>query len=120
MTIRQKKVNIAIYGKISNKYGGKHIATFDISIPSDYHLGDLLHEIDIPMEETSYIFLDAVLCDVPGLIPEHNEQLHDGSHVGIFSNGYMWPYQYRDGVPMSEPLKQAMSKHGFLHHTYKK
>jgi len=120
MTIRQKKVNIAIYGKLSKKYGGKHLAVFDISIPPDYHLGDLLHEIKIPLEETSFIFLDAVLCDVPGLLPEHNEQLNDGSHVGIFSKGYMYPYQYRDGLPMSEPLKRAMAKHGFMHHSYNK
>jgi hypothetical protein len=120
MTKRQYNVNVAIYGEISKSFGGKHIAILDLSIPTDYHLGDLLCQIEIPMEETSFIFVDAVLCDVPGLTIEHDEPLRDGSHVGIFSRGYIWPYQYRDGVPMSEPLKQAMSKHGAMHHSYTK
>jgi hypothetical protein len=82
-------------------------------------LGDLLEKLEIPIEETSFIFLDAVLCDVPGLEIVHNEALKDGSHVGIFSTGYMWPYQYRDGMPMSPPLVSAMNKYGAMHHSYK-
>jgi len=30
----------------------------------------------------------------------------------------MWPYQYRDGIVMSDPLKAAMKKYGAMHHTY--
>ncbi len=120
MTKSPYTVNVAIYGKISKLFGGKHIVTLDVPIPPDFHLGDLLTKIKIPMEETSFIFLDAVLCDVPGLNIDHNEQLWDGAHVGIFSRGYMWPYQYRDGVPMSESLKQALAKHGAMHHSYTK
>jgi hypothetical protein len=87
-------------------------------MPSSAHLGDLLDQLEIPIDETSYIFLDAVLCDVPGLTITHDELLKDGSHVGIFSQGYMWPYQYRDGMPMSPALTAAMKKLGAMHHTY--
>ena len=118
MTNSPKSVNVAIYGKLAKYFDGKHIAVFDIEVDLATHLGELLDRLKIPMNETSFIFLDAVLCDVPGLKVAHNEELKDGSHVGIFSTGYMWPYQYRDGVPMSEPLKSAMSVHGPMHHTY--
>jgi hypothetical protein len=113
-----KKINVAIYGKLARVSGGKHIAILDLDLSPNAHLGDLLTQLDIPLEETSFIFLDAVLCDVPGLTIEHDEVLIDGAHVGIFSTGYMWPYQYRDGVPLSDPLKKAMEKHGAMHHTY--
>lgn len=111
-------INVAIYGNLARLGGGKHIAILDLKLPPSAHLGDLLTQLEIPMEETSFIFLDAVLCDVPGLTIDHDEALKDGAHVGIFSTGYMWPYQYRDGVPMSEPLVKAMGKHGAMHHTY--
>ncbi len=113
-------VNVTIYGKLARLGGGKHIAIQDIELPQNTHLGDLLAQLKIPMEETSFIFLDAVLCDVPGLTIDHNEPLKDGSHVGIFSTGYMWPYQYRDGMPMSPPLTTAMKKYGVMHHSYTK
>jgi len=87
-------------------------------MPTSASLGDLLEKIEIPMAETSFIFLDAVLCDVPGLTIVHTEPLRDGSHVGVFSLGYMWPYQYRQDVPMSPPLIAATREHGALHHTY--
>lgn len=112
------KVNIAIYGKLSNDYGGKHIAILDEEMPSGASLGDLCKKIRIPLEETSFIFLDAVLCDMPGLSIDHTEALKDGSHIGIFSKGYMWPYQYRHDIQMSEPLKKAIGQKGDFHHSY--
>ena len=114
------KINVAIYGKLAHVCGGKHISILDLELDLNAHLGDLLTQLDIPMDETSFIFLDAVLCDVPGLNIHHDEPLKDGAHVGIFSTGYMWPYQYRDGVPMSKPLIKAMEEHGAMHHTYTK
>ena len=112
-------VNTTIYGKLAKIGGGKHIAILDLEMPSTATLGDLLEQLEIPMDETSFIFLDAVLCDVPGLSIVHDESLKDGSHVGIFSTGYMWPYQYRDGMPMSAPLVKAMQQYGAMHHSYK-
>ena len=117
--MQNNKINISIYGKLAKLHGGKHLAIMDIEMPVTARLGDLLKMLEIPMDETSFIFLDAVLCDVPGLTIHHDEPLKDGSHAGIFSTGYMWPYQYRDGMPMSPALTAAMKKHGAMHHTYK-
>jgi hypothetical protein len=111
-------INVTIYGKLAKLCGGNHIAILDLEFPPTANLGDLLKTLEIPMDKTSFIFLDAVLCDVPGLTIKHDESLKDGSHVGIFSTGYMWPYQYRDGMPMSAPLTKAMKKFGAMHHSY--
>lgn len=48
-----------------------------------------------------------------------NELLNEGDHVGIFAVDRLWPYQYRDGVRMSEGLKSALQDHGAMHHSYK-
>jgi hypothetical protein len=64
------------------------------------------------------VFINSVLSDVPGLNAAALQVLKPGDHVGIFSLESMWPYQYRDGVPMSEALKAAMEKFGAMHHTY--
>jgi hypothetical protein len=114
------KIDVAIYGKLAKLGGGKYISQMEMQFEPGSRLQDVFDLLKIPPQETSYIFINAVLCDVPGLNASAEELLHDGDHVGIFSEGYMWPYQYRDGMPMSDSLKAAMEKHGALHHTYKK
>ena len=111
-------IDVAIYGSLAKYVGGKHIAQVDVQLEDNALVKDLLEHLKIPPEDKSYVFINAVLCDVPGLNASADEQLKDGDHVGIFSLGYMWPYQYRDGMPMSESLKQAMSDYGAMHHTY--
>jgi hypothetical protein len=117
--VNKIQVNTTIYGKLAKRFGGNHIAILDVELSYPTSLGDLLDQLGIPMDKTSFIFLDAVLCDVPGLTIQHDEPLKEKSHVGIFSTGYMWPYQYRDGMPMSPPLIKAMKTHGAMHHSYK-
>jgi hypothetical protein len=48
----------------------------------------------------------------------HDEPLRGGAHVGVFSTGYMWPYQYRDGIRMSDPLLEALREYGAMHNVY--
>jgi hypothetical protein len=112
------QVNVTIYGALASRFDGKYIAIVDTEMPGTATLGDLLEKLEIPMGETSFIFLDAVLCDVPGLEIIHDEPLKDGSHVGVFSTGYMWPYQYRDGIRMSDPLLDALREYGAMHNVY--
>ncbi len=64
------------------------------------------------------MFINAVLCDVPGLTTGGDQVLNTGDHVGIFSVDRIWPYQYRDGIVMSEALKKALEIHGPMHHSY--
>jgi hypothetical protein len=80
---------------------------------------ELLNLLGIPNEERGYLFINAVLCEVPGMETGANELLHDGDHVGVFSIDRLWPYQYRDGIRMSEGLQTALREHGAMHHSYK-
>ncbi len=113
-------IDVAIYGSLAKLAGGKHIAKMDVEMEPNAKVKDLLEQFKIPPDGKSFLFINAVLCDVPGMNASANEPLQDGDHIGIFSHGYMWPYQYRDGMPMSESLKNEMRKHGAMHHTYTK
>jgi hypothetical protein len=112
------QVNVVIYGSLSRKFGGRHIAEVTVELPEGSNKANLLAHLEISPQERSYIFINAVLCDVPGLTTDGTEPLNDMDHVGIFAHDYMWPYQYRDGVHMSESLKKAMQEHGAMHNVY--
>jgi len=114
------KVEVALYGGLAKIRGKKYVAQFDTDIQADAKIADLYEHLGISPEERSYLFINAILCDVPGLNAAIGEPLHEGDHIGIFSDGYMWPYQYRDGARMSDSLKVALEEHGALHHTYNK
>ncbi len=111
-------VNVSLYGSIAVYAGGKFIATMNVELKEGQRIRDLLQLYKIPTEEKGYLFIDHVLCDAPGLNASLDEELRDGAHVGIFSITHMWPYQYRDGIPMSQALKDAMALKGTMHNTY--
>jgi hypothetical protein len=111
-------VNTTLYGDIARFAGGKHIATLDLTLPKGAVMDTLLDELALPAEDRGYLFVNAVLYDVPGLYASKNEPLHDGDHVGIFSTRHMYPYQYRDGIRMSASLQKAMQSTGTMHNTY--
>jgi len=111
-------VNVSLYGSIAKYFGGTHVAMKVVEIPENACKADLLQKIGIPDNERGYLFINAVLCDVPGLNTGEGQLLHDGDHLGIFSIDRIWPYQYRDGVNMSPELVTALQKHGAMHHSY--
>ena len=94
------------------------MATKEVELPDGACKTDLLAQLGIQNEERGYFFINAVLCDVPGLITGEGQVLNDGDHVGIFSIDRIWPYQYRDGVRMSAELTEALKIHGAMHHSY--
>lgn len=112
------KIDVNLYGSISSYYGGKHIAQITLDMPSGVTKGELLAHLGIPDAERGYLFINAVLFDVPGLITDNHTYLKDGDHVGIFSADRVWPYQYRDGINMSPGLQKALKIHGAMHHSY--
>lgn len=112
------QVNVSLYGSISRYAGGRHVAQVNIELPEGATKADLLAHLGVSQAERGYLFINAVLCDVPGLDTGSAEPLEDGDHVGIFSVDRIWPYQYRDGVVMSPGLKKALEKHGAMHHSY--
>lgn len=113
------KVNVSLYGSLARIAGGRYIAQKTVELEPGACKADLLAQLGIPAEERGYLFINAVLCDVPGLTTEGLEPLQDGDHVGIFSITHMWPYQYRDGVRMSEELRKALQEHGAMHNVYR-
>ena len=113
-------VNVTIYGDIAHYGGGTHIASLDIQLNENAVVETLLQRLSLPSEERGYLFINSVLVDAPGLYASKNELLHQGDHVGIFSIRHMWPFQYRDGIRMSESLKAAMLKSGPMRNIYRK
>ena len=109
---------LALYGPLAKRAGGVHVAVRQVQVKPDSTIGNLAAQFGILAEEKGFVFVNAVLCDVPGLNASWEHPLADGDHVGIFSLGYMWPYQYRDGARMSEALKQALRQQGPMRHTY--
>lgn len=112
-------VDVALYGSIARARGGKYVSKFQTELPVNASISDLLSRLCIHHNEKSFLFINSILCDMPGLNASLEEKLQDGDHVGIFSDGYMWPYQYRDGIRMSNSLKAALKTTGALHHAYK-
>jgi len=109
-------VNVSVYGELSRLLGGKHIATREVELRNNARVQDLYSLFGISPEKTSYVFINAVLADMPGFHAAPQELLHDGDHVGIFSLGYVWPYQYRDEAMMTDGLLAALDGHVPLHH----
>jgi len=111
-------VHVVLYGSIAEYGGGTHIADLYLKLGEGSLLGDVLTELGIPSEEKGYVFLNSVLCDAPGLNASAGLTLKQGDHVGVFSKDHMWPYQYRDGIRMSDTLREVMQERGAMHHTY--
>lgn len=113
------KIHIAIYGSLARRHGGFHLVTFIKEIGTNVTKKDLMVELGIAEEERGYVFINAVLCDMPGLATDSDGPFKDGDHIGIFSITHMWPYQYRDGIRMSANLRAALQKHGAMHNIYR-
>ncbi len=111
-------IDVALYGHIAKCGGGIHVAQLKVELPPEACVGDLLEKLGLGVGEKGYLFINAVLADMPGLDAARLETLHDGDHVGIFSVSHMWPYQYRDGFPMTERLAEEVRQRGAHHHSY--
>jgi len=112
-------INITLYGDIASHGGGKYIASLDLELPEGAIMDDLLQTIGLDPEDRGYLFINAILHDMPGLYASQETRLKEGDHVGIFSIRHMWPYQYRDGIRMSNALKEAMKERGEMRNTYR-
>jgi hypothetical protein len=111
-------VELALYGPVARAAGGHHVAQRTVSLKPGSTLGELAEGFGIDRSQTGYIFVNAILCDVPGMNVSKDLRLHDGDHVGVFSLVHMWPYQYRDGARMTEDLREALRQRGAMHHSY--
>jgi hypothetical protein len=91
----------------------------DVTLPEGSTLQALFDRFEIPPEERGYVFRNAVLHDMPGLNVAGRERLQDGDHVGIFSVDRTWPFQYRQGAPLSPALAEALKERDAMRHTYR-
>lgn len=111
-------IHVFLYGSLARFGGKRYVAQLDVELKPDSGKMELLAQIGIPKEERGYLFINAVLCEVPGMESGSNEPLNDGDHVGIFSVDRLWPYQYRDGIRMSDGLMKALAGRDAMHHSY--
>jgi hypothetical protein len=114
------KVNVSLYGSLARFGGGRYVAQKDIELADGSGKSEVLKQLGIPEEERGYLFINAMLCEVPGLSTGANELLKDGDHIGVFAVDRLYPYQYRDGLPMSEGLRETLKVRGTMHHSYNK
>jgi len=111
-------INVTLYGPLAQVAGGKYIAQKAVELKDGATIRDLLDYFGIPYDQKSYLFINAILCDMPGLLASLDEVLKDEDRVGIFSLQHIWPYQYRDGIRMSETLTETLREHGAMRNTY--
>lgn len=116
---RMINVTVSLYGSLARFGGGHYVAQVNVELESNSGKAELLVQLGIPDHERGYLFINAVLCEVPGINTGANELLNDGDHIGIFSVDRLYPYQYRDGLPMSDGLRKALQEHGAMHHSYR-
>jgi molybdopterin converting factor small subunit len=111
-------VEVALYGPVARAADGKHVARKQYRLNTGATMGDLLQKLGLKKEDTGYIFINAILCDVPGLFASRDLPLHEGDHIGIFSSVHMWPYQYRDGARMTDSLRKTLQEREPMRHSY--
>jgi len=118
-------VEVHLYGPLAS-YGGdqatKSHARLEVYLTAGAKMRDLLNSIGIPPSKKGLTFVNAVLSDMPGLSADLDVELHDGDRVGIFSKGYIWPFQYRMGARRTPELEKSMQKlgSGALRHSPRK
>ncbi len=117
------RVDVRLYGSLS-RYGtrveGVGYGSAQISLPEGSTLADLLVSLGIRTEERGVTFINGRLSAMPGLQPDLNYALNEGDRVGLFDLKSMWPFQYRDGAAMTEPMEKATrpEKAVGMHHRY--
>ncbi len=114
------RITLTLYGPLAKFAGGKYIAQKTIELEEGATIQKLMDFFHIPYDQKSYLFINNILSDMPGLSASLDEVLSDNARVGIFSLQHMYPYQYRDGLPMSENLTKTLKERGggALHNTY--
>src|SRR6266498_4149118 len=67
------KVNVALYGSLARFGGGRYVAQVDVELKDGAGKADLLSQLCIPEKERGYLFINAMLCEVPFLSTGANE-----------------------------------------------
>ncbi len=118
--MRTIQITLTLYGPLAKFAGGKYIAQKSVELKEKRRVRDLMDKFEIPYDQKSYLFINNILSDMPGLNASLDEVLTDDARVGIFSLQHMYPYQYRDGLPMSDALTEILRERegGAMHNAY--
>jgi len=117
-------VDTWLYGELA-RYGGQadkgSYANLQVCLPEGSTVSDLLAHLNMPTEARGITFINGQLSAMPGLQPDLGHVLSDHDRAAFFDPRSMWPFQYRQGIPMIGEMSNAMqaSKDSGLHHTYK-
>ena len=113
-------ITLSLYGSLAKFAGGKYIAQEVVELEEGATVQNLMDRFEIPYDQKSYLFINNILSDMPGLNASLDEVLTDKARVGIFSLQHMYPYQYRDGLPMSASLTKLLKERegGAVHNAY--
>ena len=113
-------ITLTLYGNLAKFAGGKYIAQKEVTLEESATIQNLMDSFKIPYDQKSYLFINNILSDMPGLNASLDEVLTNNARVGVFSLQHMYPYQYRDGLPMSESLTKILKERegGAMHNTY--
>jgi hypothetical protein len=116
-------VDTWLYGPLARFAGDPNQMVFanpQVELPEGSTMRDLLTQLGLPTEERGITFINGELSAMPGLQPDLSRELQSKDRVALFHLKAMYPFQYRQGLPMAEEFSEAMqsSKDGGLHHTY--
>ncbi|MCX6027345.1 MAG: MoaD/ThiS family protein [Chloroflexi bacterium] len=117
-------LDVWLYGNLARFAGEAAHAGYanpQVRLPAGSTVADLLAALGMPTEERGITFINGSLSAMPGLQPDLEQALEDGTRVAFFHLQSMWPFQYRLGARMTEELHQAMDSRevGQLHHAYR-
>ena len=116
-------VDVRLYGSLS-RYGANSgqagYAIAQVSLSEGGTVADLLTALGMSTGERGVTFINGRLSAMPGLQPDLNYVLNEGDRVGLFDLKSMWPFQYRDGAAMIQPMEEATApqKTAGMHHRY--
>lgn len=98
------EIDLWLYGVLARFAGsstGGGFATIRMKLPPEATLGDLLETLGMATEERGFTFINGSLSAKPGVQADLARVLHDGDRVAFFHLKSMWPFQYRQGVPVT-------------------
>jgi len=123
--VPEVSLDVWLYGDLAHfageaAHGG--YANLRVRMHAGSTMADLLTSLGMPTEERGITFINGTLSALPGLQPDLDQVLADGSRVAFFHLQSMWPFQYRLGARTTDELNQAMQHRdaGPLHHVYPK
>lgn len=105
-------IDVWLYGNLA-KYGGDSSCIFanvKLTVTDEITIRELLDILNMPTEERGFTFINGKLSAMPGLQPDFDSRLKDGDRVAFFHLRSMWPFQYRQGIAMTDEMSTSITE----------